>query len=464
MGVPSFLKTAFLAIVILYISIFSAICSAHGQGTLSRDICIVGGGSAGTYTAIRLLDMGKSVIVVESKDHLGGNTETFIDPVTGTPINIGVVVWYNETLVTNYFARLNVPLTPVSFSNSQSVTKFADFTTGILIPDFVPPDPSSALQIYIAQLLQYPFLNIGFNLPDPVPSDLLLPFGDFVNKYNIGPAVHSILQVAQGIGNLLEVPTIYVMKSFGLGVVQGIQNGFLATASHDNSQLYRNAQAVLTAADALLLNSRVVSTKRDSTGARIVVSTPRGDEKIDCRKIVLAIPPTIQNYVHFDFNETELALFRQFSATGYYTGLIRNSGIPDTTTIENIGANTPFNVLTLPGVYSFFPTGVPGLHQVLYASVSPLPVEKVKHDIIDALKRLQATGIIAPSEPEFAVFSSHAPFQFTVSSNAIANGFYSKLNSIQGQRSLFFTGAAFDAQDSSSIWQFTEALLPRIVA
>ena len=328
----------------------------------------------------------------------------------------------------------------------------------------MPADPTIALEAYVAQLFQYPYLDNGFNLPNPVPSDLLLPFGDFVNKYNLSAIVNLIFETAQGIGNLLEVPTVYVMKYISLDVVQGIETGFLTTASHDNSQLYQSAQAVLTAADALLLNSQVVSTNRDSSDVRIVVSTPTGSKHIKCEKIVLGIPPSVENYVHFDFNQTELALFRQFSTTGYYTGVIRNSGIPDDTSIQNIGASTQFNVPILPGIYSFDATGVPGLHQVLYASPTPLPVERVKKDILDTLKRLQAAGKVTTSEPEFAVFSGHIPFYFTVPASAIAEGFYGKLNAIQGQRRLFFTGGAFDSQDSSLIWQFTEGLLPSILA
>lgn len=43
---------------------------------ITRDVCIIGGGSTGTYSAIRLRDMGKSVVVVEKKDVLGGHTSS----------------------------------------------------------------------------------------------------------------------------------------------------------------------------------------------------------------------------------------------------------------------------------------------------------------------------------------------------------------------------------------------------
>src|SRR3954462_3388153 len=85
------------------------------QNIITRDVCIIGGGSTGTYSAIRLREMGKSVVVVEKKDRLGGHTKTYIDPTTQTPVEIGVEVFNDFDLVKNYFAHFNVPLTKAIF-------------------------------------------------------------------------------------------------------------------------------------------------------------------------------------------------------------------------------------------------------------------------------------------------------------------------------------------------------------
>jgi heterodisulfide reductase subunit A-like polyferredoxin len=44
---------------------------------IERDVAIIGGGSAGTYSAVRLKDMGKSVVVIEKDVILGGQTDTY---------------------------------------------------------------------------------------------------------------------------------------------------------------------------------------------------------------------------------------------------------------------------------------------------------------------------------------------------------------------------------------------------
>ncbi|KAH6972561.1 hypothetical protein EDB80DRAFT_693572 [Ilyonectria destructans] len=38
---------------------------------IERDVCIIGGGSSGTYAAVRLIDDGLSVAVIEMKGQLG---------------------------------------------------------------------------------------------------------------------------------------------------------------------------------------------------------------------------------------------------------------------------------------------------------------------------------------------------------------------------------------------------------
>lgn len=39
---------------------------------LQRDVCIIGGGASGTYAAVRLQQMGKSVALIEKQSRLGG--------------------------------------------------------------------------------------------------------------------------------------------------------------------------------------------------------------------------------------------------------------------------------------------------------------------------------------------------------------------------------------------------------
>jgi hypothetical protein len=407
--------------------------------------------------------MNQSVMVIERKDVLGGNTQTFTDPATGIKADIGVEEWHNVDIVTNFFARLNVSLTidPVASSGVE----FIDFATGEQLNGYPgnQGNTTAALQGYAAQLAKYPFLDNGFDLPDPVPTDLLMPFGKFIEKYDLSPAMVVLTDFAQGLGNFTNYPTLYAMKLMGLSILDGVASGFLTTTNHDNSEIYRNAQAVLLETGSLLLNSHVVSADRncDDELVRLVVSTPSGHKVIEAKKIIIAIPPTLNNLHSFHLDFKERSLFEQFKATGYYTGLLRNSGLP--LSLLSRGSNTEFNVPGLPQIYSTEVSTIPGLQHVFYGSDTILPIDEVRSNIISTVQRfLPNTTSTAP--PEFAVLSNHSPFVLTVPSSAIEKGFYRDLNNLQGYRNTYYTGGTFQTQDSTLIWQFTEALLSRVVA
>jgi hypothetical protein len=443
---------------VLAVSIKATDYPAHA--IITRDVAVIGGGSAGTYAAIGLRDLGKSVVVVEQQDRLGGHTQTYHDQATGATIDYGVILFHQLDIVKKYFARFNIPLTIADIS-SQGVTKYVDFHTGKAVR-FIPPNSTEALGVYALQLAQYPYLNDGFELPDQVPEDLLLPFGDFVTKYKLDAAVNTIFQFGQGLGDLLSQPTIYVFKNFHLDVLKSIATGFLTTKNHDNSELYEKAQAEL-GVDALL-NSRVLATNRDCPDGytHLLVKTPSGVKLIRAKKIVLTIPPKLGNLQGFDLDKTERKLFGQFSNSAYYTGILRNSGIPEDTTVANVGPNTRDNLPALPGVYSIMPTGVKGLANVKYGSAVALSDAQVKANIIAGVTRLRKAGTLDTTTPEFAVFSSHTPFELTVPAKAIKKGFYKELYGLQGHRNTYYSGATFNTHDSTEIWRFTEALLPKI--
>jgi monoamine oxidase len=78
---------------------------------ITRDVTTLGGGAGGTYSAIRLNDLGMSVAVVEAVNRLGGNTEMYTDPGTSATIEIGVEVFHNFTVVRDFFTRLGVAFT-----------------------------------------------------------------------------------------------------------------------------------------------------------------------------------------------------------------------------------------------------------------------------------------------------------------------------------------------------------------
>ncbi|KAE9372618.1 FAD/NAD(P)-binding domain-containing protein [Stipitochalara longipes BDJ] len=431
--------------------------------TITVDVCIVGGGSTGTYSAVRLSqDLGKSVIVIEKADVLGGHTNTFIDPVTNTPIDYGVQAFHNLSVVTNYFARFDIPLTPVPLT-IPFTSQYVDFTTGEVVKGYSPPDPTAALETFALQALKYPYLSAGYELPDPVPADLLLPVGDFVTKYGIQDAVSTILTFAHGIGDLLASPTLYVLQNFGLPELESLATAsYLTTARHDNSELYQKAAALL--GSSVLYGSTLVHAERHDNGTHhITVQTPSGLKLIKAKKLLMTIPPILENLTPFELDHQEHSVFSQWQYTTYFTGIIRN-GIPANVTMVNTAANTPFNLPALPYVLHFSYSGVDNLHVFVTISTSPQTQVQAENLVYGDIALMQKSRLVSPCKPaQIVAINNHTPIQMRVPAEAVSEGFYADLYALQGMHGTYWTGAAWAPDDSSLLWEFTEGILSVLV-
>ncbi|KAL4942770.1 hypothetical protein BDV06DRAFT_235206 [Aspergillus oleicola] len=431
---------------------------------ITRDVVVVGGGAAGTYAAIRLQELGKSVVLVEKQIRLGGHTDTYYDPVAG-PIDHGVWVYSNTTEARDFFAHLNIPLRVEQLPDSADSLRF-DFRTGQPVP---PPGGSAidAITRYVSLLMQHPYLADGYDLPYPVPDDLVMPFGKFVEKYDLAAAVPLIMAYVQGYADVVNYPTVYIMKYFNMNVVQGIQSGFLRPASGVNQDTFTAAANEL--GDDVLLNSTVSEIYRPHPESnsyqtepypqKITVNTPSGPLKIRAHKIIVAMPPAPENLAPFDLDHREAGIFSKFQSSAYYSAVLRILGLP-ISQILNHGIDTPYNVAALPGSYNFYPVAPDlDLYMVFFGGgAEPLPRETVLQTIRDNALALRNAGYPV-MEPEVRAYSNHAPYGFHVSSREIKGGFYKGLYGLQGYRGTFYTGAAFHEHDSGALWRFTERLI-----
>ncbi|KAI0415299.1 amine oxidase, flavin-containing superfamily [Xylaria grammica] len=444
------------------------------EDIIERDVVIVGGGSSGCYTAVSLRDLNKSVVVIEKKGVLGGHAETYVNPFTGYTTDIGVVIFHNIQVVLDYFAKFNTPLFELqSIINNQT---YVDFTTGQTV-DFQAPTAEAfglALQSYAAQLERHPDIEVGFdNLDYPVDPDLLLSFGDFVEKYGLGDMVSQSFLVDQGYTPFLDISMLYIFKYMGKYQVRDYLDAPLLTTEHHNIQeLYTKITKFL-GPDALL-NTNVIAMERKHLNQyptkswgqrpiRVLVQTPSGPKLILAKALVTAAPPVVDGLTGFDLSREERRLFKKFRANGYYTGILNNTGLSQPLTAAD--PSQPYGLPVLPGLYNIVITP-DGLTQVYYGSPSVLPDDEVKADIISRIRAVQrAQGIKTNGvEPDWLIFSNHSPFNLMVSNDEIEAGFYKKLTGLQGQRNTFYHGAAWQTQDSSVLWEFTnEYILPRLL-
>jgi hypothetical protein len=224
--------------------------------------------------------------------------------------------------------------------------------------------------------------------------------------------------------------------------------------------LYERATAALGAN--ALLGTQVLLVDRNASGVKLLVATPTGPKLIIAKKLVVTIPPLLRNFAGFNLDLTEASVFAQFISGAYYTGVVRLSGLPDGVGLENIAANTPYNLPPLPGLYGVSPTGLPGLYNVKYGSPTPLSDEQVRRDIRTQIERVAKAGTYPVVFQNLETYASHTPFELHVTPQAIAAGFYAKLNALQGRNSTYYSGAAWHSHNSTRIWSGLETLLPNI--
>jgi len=447
------------------LSAADALATGH---VVRRNVAIIGGGSAGTYAALRLRDQGKSVVILERSERLGGHAETYRDPGTGAPIDIGVIIFPDIALVRNYFARFGVPLINPPQGGGGS-SKFVDFRTGAAVDAFnpSPAELGAALQTYF-QLVTGPFAFLaqsGYQLPEsgPLLDQLLLPFGKFAEQHGLKALLPLFFLYAQGFGTLLETPAVYILKNLGPEVMAGILTGAFVVVPTGVGSLYDAATEEL--ASDVLFGASVVKVIRPTRGpVSIITTTASGPKLIQADKVLFTAPPTTANLCVFDLDPEESRIFGRFNPNHYFTAVVETQGLAPDLSLVNAAAKTPANLAPLPGIYSVSPSPIPGLTNVKFGSDTALSDRTVRSAIRSSLERVKLPGVGPISVDGFATFKSHSPFALMVSPADIRRGFYKSLENLQGRRKTFYAGATFQTHSSASIWAYIEELLPRLSA
>ncbi|KAJ7121518.1 hypothetical protein C8R44DRAFT_622444 [Mycena epipterygia] len=477
---------------------FSAFLFAHAAAaaaslpldykTISRDVVVIGGGSSGTYAAVNLLARGRSVAVLEQQGRLGGHVETYHDPATGEPFNVGVTVYYNNTLNNAYFSLLGVPTAPLPEAATGHV--YLDLATGKTVPDFdVVAQVDSFLPTMLAYAayvnVTYPYLTLSYeNLTYPVPDELLEPFTVFAARHNFTALLQFYESFAQNIGNLWQLPTYQGIHALDPKLIEFILKGFINAASGDNQDIY-TAAATYLGAQNVFLNSTVLDVDRsggcfglaeEKEGGVCVLSTSPSSSGnkttlVKARKLLVAIPPSLASLAsaHMDLDAHERAIFSKLHGFTYGVTVFAHPGLNTSIEYINIGTHTPDNLLSLPGAFAYSPLGSTGHFAAWFGALeesgyTAADIEALIHGEID---RMIAHGNAAgdPADVTFDFLKIHAPFRLAAAPHDVADGFYKELYALEGRRNTFWTAAAWAEEDSSQIWWWSElSLLPKMEA
>ena len=143
--------------------------SAHDRTTIRRDLVVIGGGGAGTYAALRARDLGHSVVVIEKSGRVGGHCQTFHDPKTGTPIDIGVYLLPRQQLGAQLLRPVRGPTRDCAPHRRRQLVR--RFRTGLPVDAYQPSGTELGGRCSnICKILttRFGFLELnGFQLPGP---------------------------------------------------------------------------------------------------------------------------------------------------------------------------------------------------------------------------------------------------------------------------------------------------------
>ncbi|CAJ2513094.1 Uu.00g012130.m01.CDS01 [Anthostomella pinea] len=440
--------------------------------TITRDVVIIGGGSSGTYAAIKLKDANVSVAVVDKSNRLGGHTVTWDDPVSGAAVDYGVIVLGNSPTTQDYLARLG--LTTVTGNVSFTNVSFFDFKSGEHNPYYVEHNPSDALERYFDQLENYPFLNLTYDLTADIPADLLIPFGDFMKMYELGDASRAIYQWSQGFGQILEVPALYILKLFSARVVNGLRGaGFLIPSNRNMSSIYAKATDIL--GDDVLFRTTVVTAQRsevDSEGYISLNVQHGGTSVIRANRIIVSIPPlTDVGYLGtFDLDSAETDVFKRFKYFECWAGVVREPAIPAGLNIDNVSPGNmtiPYFFADLPADYLFRASPAPACYVTAYGlpEGQSKTEDEVRGEIEATMQRLRDAGAYntTTTDPyEIVALANHSPYGLHMEVDDVKPGYYQKMYNLQGHLNTYWTGAAWVSHDSAALWEYTAEVVANV--
>ncbi|KAL4893533.1 putative FAD dependent oxidoreductase [Aspergillus ambiguus] len=430
------------------------------EDVIERDFAIIGGGAAGTYAAISLADRNKTFSLVEVSDRLGGNTRTFHDPATGACVDFGVQLHLDAPIVRNFFARLNTPLEKAD-SKVFGKPKYYDFTNRVALTNYTR---GSIKSDYIAELNKYPYVQNLVDLPDPVPADLLLTWPEYAKKHKLSSSsTEGGLSWPATPGDPLDTTALAILNDGNPIEVKEFSGAGVRSANHDNSMIYDNALAELK--PNVFLQSSIVAAQRGSTskdGVQLVANTPSGKKLIKAKQLIIAMPPVLENTKYFGLDQQENAILGKLSGKYYYGGVVNNTGFEEGVAYTNAGANRPYHVASLPGVVEIAPSSSPGYNFYWYNTVEAKTQAEIESAARSTIKWLQTQNDLEDLEPNFVDFQDYSPFHLSPPVKDIADGWYGKMNGLQGYRNTWYISALF-VVSSTQIWNSTHNILPDII-
>jgi hypothetical protein len=412
-------------------------------------------------------------------DVQGGMVDTFVEEKTGNTYDFGVQSFLNVSNSTQFFDRFNISVGSSSTGPSL-ITEYIDFNTGEKV-EFEPPSYTEQIAA-VSKFLEViepweTMLRPGYwNFPEPdkIPEDLLIPFGEFLTKYNLeegAPIIYSTTGL--GVGNMSEVATMFALQSFGWDMARGLTGkmGLFVPTSGGIQSLYNAIATDL--GDDVLYSTTVIETRRTDFGVFLTVRNHKTGKVsvIVARRLLVAIEPTEDNVATLDLSPSEWKTLSKFTYSNEFTGLVDNAVFNKSYSYFNLPCSAaPDHYLVFqeePTTASFAYSGLGHLFRVMIIGNKTSTAAEAKalaQSSFDTLLNSgHLSGPIQDQKLNWAAFSTHGPMHARVSVEEVKDGFYQDLYKLQGARSTWWTGGAFAVNFQTKLWEFDEVLIPKLL-
>jgi len=375
----------------------------------SSNVIIIGAGIAGIVTAQELLKKGCRVTVLEKDSRIAGKCDTF--EFDGFEYNLGGHVLSQKGTIKKLAESVGINVISQPFSGAHEIGEFClyDFENGLVPRSFDMINKIAACQDIFEHYegLKTPGYTGCKNLAAPLKDWLI--HNDLEEMYNDFRHAYTCAGYGFWEGNL--------SAAYYLKYVQANDMGLLPTCTPEGG--FRNLLATLSEGVDIRLDEEVLSVDRNAKKLQTSKASYDFDELIIC----------CPNTSFMDFNQEEATLFSKFKTLPYVTIIMEVTEFPDTKLFNLVNNVQPGHTAAFA---RFNPKS--NIYNIYAYLEEGMTMDTLLENIKSDFKLAGAT----PGKVHFVQKWDYFPH---VSPKDFAEGFYDKLDSIQGYNSTWYLGS-----------------------
>ncbi|MEK7632265.1 MAG: FAD-dependent oxidoreductase [Patescibacteria group bacterium] len=391
---------------------------------LNKRIAIIGAGAAGLSAAHALKAKGYSNITVfERSNRVGGKCCTV--EIEGKNYELGAgVLAEDNSIVLRLAEEFNIPLAPIQFDNDVTV----DGLSGIAEPKRNIFESAKLLK----ELAKYCWLTQKYRATGKsglanTPHALAAPFTEFAKKHKIENLAREFALFFTGFGYdyFERIPAAYVLKYYRWSTLLAFMQRKVYRLPNGIQHLW----TAVAAAHTVRLNTAISHIERSETS--VSVTTERGTEEFDTLIIASPLDETLS---YIDSTDDERNLFSKIQYVDYVTiactieGILDGDGyVPSNFTPHRAGHPVFWHHRHADArVYTFY----------ALADGSQTDTDLTDH-MTDLVKKMG--GVVSTIHS-----ITHWKYFPHISSEIMKDGFFDRIESIQGTKNTFYVGESLN--------------------